>query len=1361
MRSYTANFLAAIALSHGADLRLLLEISASTTLYYSDQSITVGAQAYLPQVLKFGRIQSGKINITLANIPRIDDKIKAGQTITLYMWDANSTASDKGEIFVGIIGEGITGNEYQLRFTCTTKGDFFDKKIGTKFDDATYPTADPDVYGKMVPIIIGSNRNVECYPIESGMVTTLRTDINDSFTTDMEITEHSRGGLTFPTSGGAASTRTVIIGDEEIIYTTCEKDNTPRFVTLTRGANGTTATSHNVGDTVIQKVSQLKYKIASHDLKAVTKPRILPFNSSDDETVQIDAADYSVDLPNAELTLTNIVGIRRQVNLAVTQQPDQPITTQPDQPITTQPDFDVNPSAHKHTTSAEVVKNLYGTSASGWTNSANCIDGNENTDADYSTAGGSETSNGLDIQFDTDNLGTLQNAFFHIKMSAAGFEADWIRVKADLNFPDSTQEIEIDPSGTPEWFRLNFTDVDEWDELDNVIVQFRSPVAGSSTVNVWEAYWEIHYIPTMSNKALGADISADVVSNRTTDAESLRTTDAAIGGDSVSDTLGGTLIVNVDGKPDDGSGTFTGVADALIEEPWHVFHWLIVTYSNGATVSDIDLTGSYQDAEDNLPSSGIDYKFARWITRRQMLNDLLTDLAPQAFCRHEWSLLGVSELIRLKNSGTAIRTINTNTAILSGRIGQDNRREQVQFIKPTLKDIANDIEIQYYHNPNLGTIENGDAYEGTLEDTNPNSIVDFGNRQRTWKMSAIGNNDAMGQDILDNYLLYYARGHQGISFPVDMSQLELEPGDLIAIRSTGIGILTELHDIIKIDYDLISLKNKKHLIMWINALNINLQTLITVAGACVATGVNPIVLISDVLFTPSPGAAIATGVEPTVLLIGSATISPSPGAAIATGINPAVILDSMAVTPSPGAAISSGVNPTVFVGIVVTASPGAAIATGIEPTVIKGALVVLPVAGAAITTGVDPTVVITQLEFYDTFEESGDTELSLHPPNIGDGWSELISDSGIELNVKGATNVLEGTAGSNVGALYETDNTISHPDYEVSLGDTRALGIGIPAIIALRIQDANNMYAVRFDRITAQIYKRVGGSWSTLGASFLSPSSGQIITLKALGTTISVLIDGVVKRSVTDSSHSSAGKAGVGLGAVVISTDDIVGQFLDTLKVIRTNYGSIAITPSPGAAIATGVEPAVAAEEDLTTYTEVDPNSRITVTAPKSTFAFLKTDETAYVNEDFGVDNFGNFEIRANIKATYHDQESFSLMLGLSNTLDDTFGWGDGVKVEFTRNVSNEIILTLEEIGGSFDEYEAALSTDYYVTFKRVGTTITLEIYSDAARTTLLDTLSIIGATTEYRYFYVTSSSNRGTLKQSSGYTQDVSIISP
>jgi hypothetical protein len=61
---------------------------------------------------------------------------------------------------------------------------------------------------------------------------------------------------------------------------------------------------------------------------------------------------------------------------------------------------------------------------------------------------------------------------------------------------------------------------------------------------------------------------------------------------------------------------------------------------------------------------------------------------------------------------------------------------------------------------------------------------------------------------------------------------------------------------------------------------------------------------------------------------------------------------------------------------------------------------------------------------------------------------------------------------------------------------------------------------------SSNIYKDVNGSYTLLGSGSGGPSSGDTIKMTAVGTTIAVLVNGVQKNSLTDSTHTS-GSAGL------------------------------------------------------------------------------------------------------------------------------------------------------------------------------------------------------------------------------------------
>lgn len=182
------------------------------------------------------------------------------------------------------------------------------------------------------------------------------------------------------------------------------------------------------------------------------------------------------------------------------------------------------------------------------------------------------------------------------------------------------------------------------------------------------------------------------------------------------------------------------------------------------------------------------------------------------------------------------------------------------------------------------------------------------------------------------------------------------------------------------------------------------------------------------------------------------------------------------------------------------------------------------------------------------------------------------------------------------------------------------------------------------------------------------------------------------------------------------------------------------------------------AVEDFTTYTEVDSDSSLTVIASRIDFDTLSRNEEAYVYKDFGIDYWeGDFEFLMDFEITSGVEGSVVIACLLSNLVDDAFGIynasGDFLGIRLWPAGGGGIQLS-EVDGGSFyaDTFPTLdLNTRYYLRYKRnesiglYGTLICL-IYSDSARTVLLDTLSIAlhSSKKDFRYKYGSNAWNTG-----------------
>jgi hypothetical protein len=186
--------------------------------------------------------------------------------------------------------------------------------------------------------------------------------------------------------------------------------------------------------------------------------------------------------------------------------------------------------------------------------------------------------------------------------------------------------------------------------------------------------------------------------------------------------------------------------------------------------------------------------------------------------------------------------------------------------------------------------------------------------------------------------------------------------------------------------------------------------------------------------------------------------------------------------------------------------------------------------------------------------------------------------------------------------------------------------------------------------------------------------------------------------------------------------------------------------------------------EDFTTYTEVDPNNRFTVTATKVDVVGLERNEDAYVYADKGVDHFdGDFEILFETFAN-SGASAFMAHAMMSNFIDDYEGHRAANEsfLAVDRDGAEDIILVERDGAGQFPDVSSRTVGPWYCIFERdesVGSfgTMYCFIYSDSDRLTLVDTLSIALHTSkkDFRYYYVANSVNDGNVLPFTGYSQN------
>ncbi len=206
------------------------------------------------------------------------------------------------------------------------------------------------------------------------------------------------------------------------------------------------------------------------------------------------------------------------------------------------------------------------------------------------------------------------------------------------------------------------------------------------------------------------------------------------------------------------------------------------------------------------------------------------------------------------------------------------------------------------------------------------------------------------------------------------------------------------------------------------------------------------------------------------------------------------------------------------------------------------------------------------------------------------------------------------------------------------------------------------------------------------------------------------------------------------------------------------------------------------ANQNFGTYTEVDPNNKITKTASRVSWVDIRRNEDAYVYKDKGENYFDNsFVHHLTIRSisasgpggTAANIDSFWV---LANLVDDYTGIsnanGDGYFLffrDYRIGAPKHIIFLVELDGGAATfsgEFQLTVDTDYYLKIVRdesAGTfgTLYCYIYSDAVRETLVGLLTrtLHSSKKDFRYVYAVQTINTGDSSRShTGYTENLDL---
>jgi len=171
--------------------------------------------------------------------------------------------------------------------------------------------------------------------------------------------------------------------------------------------------------------------------------------------------------------------------------------------------------------------------------------------------------------------------------------------------------------------------------------------------------------------------------------------------------------------------------------------------------------------------------------------------------------------------------------------------------------------------------------------------------------------------------------------------------------------------------------------------------------------------------------------------------------------------------------------------------------------------------------------------------------------------------------------------------------------------------------------------------------------------------------------------------------------------------------------------------------------------EDFTGYTEVDPNDRYAVAASAVTVTALQRNEDAYVYKDRGTGHFDGFSHNVDYKNTATSAYSLLIFWALANVVNDAKAWDNAnAEVILCNAYGNSPTLYIRnEETGTQSGQTVSNNTQYYNTISREsgGTTVTMYVYSNPSRTTLVGSKSVsVTGSRKYRFIFAANSYNDG-----------------
>ncbi|MBI4169839.1 MAG: hypothetical protein HY510_07870, partial [Acidobacteria bacterium] len=713
----------------------------------------------------------GDAHFVMANVPvdgrrlndLFDEVLPENVLVTLFQWFAALPSSDLVTLWAGYLSnqrESIAFDDAELTFDVGTILDRYDRTLGDPLTSDEFPSADPDDLGRIQPEIWGAPSDVTCLAIDAGAMSPLREALAESGG-PVKVSDASRF-TDFPLR--------IQVEDEWIDVSGKSGDD---LTVSGRGAVGTVALAHDVGMQCWELRSQYDYLVARRPVQAITAVRV------DDVLQPADGSVYDAypsghpDYFGRPIIRFKVKPIFRKATNIVVSQEHSHATAVDQQPevaasVTQQPGFGTDQGSHAH----GITPPLY------------AVDQLAEDIWPLSIQQGGRVWSFPQVSTAIQTVYTFERAASmvvpaggSIQYNAGGATQIWLYP----NGPPVTWQAVVNGDSDPHasiyaqgnWV-LTLLKVSRSVQYQQAIAP--SPAAGVNTSRTADAL-------AAAERTVDADASTARVGN------------TALGGNSTAEVVVGRRVsADVQGVPDDGSGTYTGTPNALIQRPDHVRKHVLMGLA-GIPVSLIH-AASFAAGGSQYASWG--YAFDGALTEQIALRDLLQRMDVESRSLTTWDSQ-VRLAIRSNLDGTPpAKTISASTM----RPDTFGPGRPLRIIRTPRSDVANAITALYrrdYREPQVAfRTRRGDdlavaaarGFRGSITRSGATSIALYGERPRQEPLLLhFVSGEAMAAHVADFWLAQYQHIRERVQFEAYLTELEIEPGDVVAVNYPGLANL--------------------------------------------------------------------------------------------------------------------------------------------------------------------------------------------------------------------------------------------------------------------------------------------------------------------------------------------------------------------------------------------------------------------------------------------------------------------------------------------------------------------------------------------------------------------------------------------